>query len=194
VNVEQLGATLTQHRGAALGAAAVGVAGLALYRKHKAGAAAAATGGDTGTSVSAGGQVAGMYGANSYDSSASDVYGLVQPQLESLGNQLSGLQDKLNNVPVSTQPVGTPTPVVAPKPAPAPPPQAAPPPPPVPVPSVAHAVDTWVTVNAGDSLSRIAARFPQRNITWQSIYNDNRGTVGGNPNLIHPGERLHILG
>jgi LysM repeat protein len=88
--------------------------------------------------------------------------------------------------------VGTkPKPKPKPKPA---PPHAAPRPAPVPVPHPKSAVDSWVTVHKGDTLSSIAARYPQKNITWQSIYNANRKTVGSNPNLIRVGQRIHVTG
>lgn len=196
-----LAQTFAAHKVPILAAGAAGVAGLALYRRKT---------GDTAPSgatsdASAGGQTAGMNGAGYYDSSASDEYGLVQPQLESLGDQITSLSDKLNNVPVSKPPAPkpTPAPVVkkpapkppAPKPKPKPAPHhAAPRPAPVPVPHPKKATDSWVTVHKGDTLSGIAARYPQKNITWQSIYNANRKTVGSNPNQIRVGERLHVTG
>lgn len=75
-------------------------------------------------------------------------------------------------------PVSVPGPVYA-APAPAPAPAAAP----------AH---VYYVVRPGDSLSRIAARYPQSWITWQSIYNNNRSLIGSNPNMIHPGQNLLI--
>ena len=53
---------------------------------------------------------------------------------------------------------------------------------------------TWsyYTVVSGDSLSAIAARFYGSFSQWQRIYQSNRGTIGNNPNLIYPGERLAI--
>lgn len=47
------------------------------------------------------------------------------------------------------------------------------------------------TVKAGDNLSKIAAQFHVSG-GWQSLYAANRGAVGSNPNLIHPGLRLNI--
>jgi nucleoid-associated protein YgaU len=47
------------------------------------------------------------------------------------------------------------------------------------------------TVVAGDNLSRIAQRFFGRQ-DWQRIYNANRSIIGGNPNLIRPGQVLVI--
>jgi nucleoid-associated protein YgaU len=192
-----LSQTFDAHRGPILAAAAAGVVGVALWQRHK---GATAPAGDT-ANVSAGGQTAGMNGAAAYDSSASDIYGLVQPQLESLGGQLTDLQNKLNNVPVAAPPVppkslGQPkidwsknphlqVPVT---------PWAPPARTPVPVPAKKAAADSWVTVNAGDSLSKIAARYPSPSVTWQSIYNANRATIGPNPDLIHPGLRLHVVG
>jgi hypothetical protein len=82
-------------------------------------------------------------------------------------------------------PVWTPPP----PPAPAPPP---PPPPPPPAPAPAPPPGRTVVVRPGDSLSKIASRFWEPWITWQSIYNANRGIIGGNPNLIRPGQVLVI--
>ncbi|MEV6466889.1 transglycosylase family protein [Kitasatospora sp. NPDC004745] len=47
------------------------------------------------------------------------------------------------------------------------------------------------TVRSGDTLSTIAAA---QGVTggWQSVYDGNRGTVGGDPNLIMPGQVLHL--
>ncbi len=45
------------------------------------------------------------------------------------------------------------------------------------------------TVQKGDNLSSIAAKF---GTTWQKIYADNRGVIGGDPNLIMPGMVLTI--
>jgi murein DD-endopeptidase MepM/ murein hydrolase activator NlpD len=48
-----------------------------------------------------------------------------------------------------------------------------------------------VTVVPGDTLSGLASRHCG-NGAWTGIYNDNRSVVGGNPNLIYPGQRLVI--
>ncbi|MEU9079993.1 transglycosylase family protein [Kitasatospora sp. NPDC048538] len=47
------------------------------------------------------------------------------------------------------------------------------------------------TVRSGDTLSTIAVA---QGVTggWQSVYDGNRGTVGGDPNLIMPGQVLHL--
>jgi resuscitation-promoting factor RpfA len=49
----------------------------------------------------------------------------------------------------------------------------------------------FYTVRPGDSLSRIASRH---NISggWHTLYRENRGVIGSNPNVIHPGQRLRI--
>ena len=48
-----------------------------------------------------------------------------------------------------------------------------------------------VTVQNGDNLSVIAASaYGVQN--WQRVYNDNKGVVGGNPNLIYAGQTLTI--
>lgn len=50
------------------------------------------------------------------------------------------------------------------------------------------------TVQAGDNLSRIAQRFfgnmGANNVN--RIYYSNLGTIGPNPNLIFPGQKLYI--
>jgi nucleoid-associated protein YgaU len=85
-------------------------------------------------------------------------------------------------------PAAPPTTPVAPPPQAPPPVSPPPPPPPAPAAAPAH---VYYTVVPGDSLSKIAARYPQAWITWQSIYNNNRGQIS-NPNLIHPGQVLLI--
>jgi nucleoid-associated protein YgaU len=191
MSLDQLGPQFDAHKGPILATAAAGVVGFALYQRHKATTAAPAgpAQGVATAPASAGGQLAGVNGAAAYDSSASDIYGLVQPQLESLGGQLTDLKSKLDLIPLSAPPIVAAPPAPAPTPAPAP--YAAPAPSPIPISSPAHAVDTWVTVNKNDTLSGIAARFPQLNITASTIGRDN-GIA--NINRITPGQKLHILG
>ena len=45
------------------------------------------------------------------------------------------------------------------------------------------------TVKKGDTLSGIASRY---GTTWQKIYENNKGVIGKNPNLIIPGQKLII--
>jgi len=45
------------------------------------------------------------------------------------------------------------------------------------------------TVKSGDNLSIIGKKF---RVSWQKIYRANRSTIGSNPNLIFPGEKLII--
>ncbi|MFI1355356.1 transglycosylase family protein [Streptomyces sp. NPDC020898] len=45
------------------------------------------------------------------------------------------------------------------------------------------------TVRAGDTLSGIASRYTT---TWQHVYAANKAVIGGNPNMIVPGQRLDI--
>jgi LysM repeat protein len=47
------------------------------------------------------------------------------------------------------------------------------------------------TVHSGDTLSSIAAAQGVSG-GWQALYDGNRGTVGGDPNLIMPGQVLHL--
>lgn len=46
-----------------------------------------------------------------------------------------------------------------------------------------------VSVKSGDSLSKIAAAH---GTTWQKLYELNKGVIGGNPNLIRPGQDLKL--
>jgi len=50
------------------------------------------------------------------------------------------------------------------------------------------------TVQSGDWLSKITASHPSWGINWQQLYGANVGTIGGNPNLIRPGQVLTIPG
>lgn len=44
-------------------------------------------------------------------------------------------------------------------------------------------------VRSGDTLSRIASAF---GTTVQAVYESNRTTIGADPNLIRPGQKLYI--
>jgi len=44
-------------------------------------------------------------------------------------------------------------------------------------------------VKSGDSLSKIAAKYP--GMTWQKIFEANKDTIK-NPDLIHPGQKIVI--
>lgn len=48
------------------------------------------------------------------------------------------------------------------------------------------------TVKSGDCLWNIAKKFYGNGAKYTTIYNANRGTIGGNPNLIYPGQVLTI--
>jgi LysM repeat protein len=164
VNVSELEATFTKNKPAVLGVAAVAVVGLGLYHRKKAASVAAADPGPVAGGGTPGlAQSYGLTGAGGvYDSSASDLFGAVSPQLESLQTQLSALSDKMNATPVPA-PVASP---VA-----APPPAAAPTPSTVPVPAAAPTGSgpQFVTAKAGDTLSGIAAKYREAWITPQSI-------------------------
>jgi nucleoid-associated protein YgaU len=47
------------------------------------------------------------------------------------------------------------------------------------------------TVKSGDTLSSIAAANGVSG-GWQALYHENESTVGGNPNLIYPGQKLEV--
>lgn len=50
----------------------------------------------------------------------------------------------------------------------------------------------WWTVQSGDTLSGIAQAACGDAGGWQSLYAQNEQVVGGNPNLVYPGERLRF--
>lgn len=111
-------------------------------------------------------------------------YALIKVVLLKYGTPPEGLAQLPPDAPVT--PVAAPPPLAPPVSVPA-----AVTPAPAPPPPVAAPAHVYYTVRPGDSLSRIAARYPQSWITWQSIYNNNRGIIS-NPNLIHPGQVLMI--
>ncbi len=45
------------------------------------------------------------------------------------------------------------------------------------------------TVKAGDTLAKIAKAH---GTTWKALYSDNKSVIGGNPNLIIPGQKLDV--
>ena len=51
---------------------------------------------------------------------------------------------------------------------------------------------TTYTVKKGDSLTKIAKKITGSSANWKAIYNQNKSVIGGNPNLLHPGQKLVI--
>lgn len=53
---------------------------------------------------------------------------------------------------------------------------------------------TDYTVKSGDTLSEIALRAYGDGLeaSWRRIYNANQDTIGPNPDVIKPGQVLHI--
>lgn len=51
---------------------------------------------------------------------------------------------------------------------------------------------TTYTVVSGDNLSKIAKNITGNSANWKAIYEQNKGVIGGNPNLIYPGQQLVI--
>ncbi|MCM1184436.1 MAG: LysM peptidoglycan-binding domain-containing protein [Roseburia sp.] len=51
---------------------------------------------------------------------------------------------------------------------------------------------TAYTVVKGDSLSRIAKVLTGSTANWKAVYEQNKDIIGGNPNLIYPGQELVI--
>lgn len=58
--------------------------------------------------------------------------------------------------------------------------------------SPAPAASQTYTVVRGDCLWNIAKRFYGNGAKYTVIYDANRGVIGGNPNLIYPGQVLTI--
>lgn len=48
------------------------------------------------------------------------------------------------------------------------------------------------TVKSGDNLSLISKRVYGDSSKWRQIYDANKSVIGGNPNLIYPGQQLVI--
>lgn len=51
---------------------------------------------------------------------------------------------------------------------------------------------TTYTVKGGDNLSKIAKNLTGNSANWKAIYEQNKGVIGGNPNLIYAGQQLVI--
>jgi LysM repeat protein len=52
-----------------------------------------------------------------------------------------------------------------------------------------HSGAACYVVRSGDTLSRIASSF---GTSVQAVYESNRTTIGADPNLIRPGQKLYI--
>ncbi|MFJ5806928.1 LysM peptidoglycan-binding domain-containing protein [Streptomyces sp. NBC_01426] len=61
-----------------------------------------------------------------------------------------------------------------------------------PMPKPAPVAKRMYTVKSGDSLSAIARRELGNEARWRELYAMNRGVVGSNPDLIHPGMVLTL--
>jgi nucleoid-associated protein YgaU len=148
----------------------------------------------------AGGTTSGTAGSGLDPATAAALQGALMQQGSSAGQQAGAVQGPAGEAgpagPVGpaggTGPAGPAGPIGKTGPAPKPVPKPGPKPKPKPVPPPGHKpVSQFYTVKPGDSLSAIASRLHISG-GWQALYNANRGAVGGNPNLIHPGLRLKI--
>lgn len=92
--------------------------------------------------------------------------------------------------PMPAAPVELPEPAAVSIPAPAP--QLAPPAAPAVRPAPPQADANAYTVQAGDSLSKIARKLGGSTRDWKAIYAANRDVIGKNPNLIEPGQVLKL--
>jgi nucleoid-associated protein YgaU len=64
----------------------------------------------------------------------------------------------------------------------------------VPVSQPAGGAGQSYTVQKGDSLSKIAKKHLGDANAWKKIYEANRATIGDDPDLIKPGQKLQIPG
>jgi nucleoid-associated protein YgaU len=48
------------------------------------------------------------------------------------------------------------------------------------------------TVQPGDTLWAVAQKHLGAGADWTQLYTLNRATIGGNPDVIHPGEKLNL--
>ncbi|HSA49927.1 MAG TPA: transglycosylase family protein [Yinghuangia sp.] len=60
-------------------------------------------------------------------------------------------------------------------------------------PAAAQTTAATYSVVAGDTLSKIANTHDVAG-GWQKLYQDNRSVIGGNPNMIHQGQKLTLNG
>lgn len=104
MNLGQLRGAIERNKKGLAIAGAAGVAGLALLNKSKKGAAP--TTGPAGDALGTGSQYGlGMPATGGvYDSSSSDAYNAIQPQLESLGRMLEAATKTAPPIPVTTPP------------------------------------------------------------------------------------------
>ena len=144
-----------------------------------------------------------------FDSSSTDVYNALQPQIETTQRQLGNTQSLLEKLleQLKLTPVAKVIPLPAPKAKPPvkakpkpkvpprkvvpknPAPRHVPPPRRVPPKAPHQPARRVYTVRKGDSLSTVATRLGVKG-GWHALYTANRVTIGSNANLIKPGQRL----
>lgn len=182
-------------RNVAMGAGIAGVLGYGLYKRHKAAAA-------TANSNQLAGSALGFIPSSLSDVSTDPTqvytgYDQIEAQIQALMQQMNdpsrnpnpvpnpitspppipggpilhGGSPPMGHPPVIAHPVSLPTPTTA-------------------APSGVHSID--YTVKNGDTLWGIAQSKLGNGTAWKQIYQDNRGTIGGNPDLIYPGEKLRV--
>lgn len=179
-----------QHRTQLLAGGAAAVALFAYWRRRSSGQAANTADPQLDPNAAQAAAVAGYAstgGGGLYSSGVTDFYDAIQPTLEQLQSQLDKLAAKqaVPGVPVTPTPVVTPATITTRT---APILRAAAPSP------VVTPARTY-QVQAGDSLSKIAGTLGLAGGTstgWQALYAANKGLIGGNPNLIRPGQTLTI--
>lgn len=96
MSAAQLEAWLTQNKTTLIAVGAAGAVGLGLYKRKKSGDAGTDPAGKAAAAApqySAGGQVAAATGAAAYDSTSSDLFAALSPQLDAIGAQLGQLNN-----------------------------------------------------------------------------------------------------
>src|SRR3954447_3611537 len=102
------------------------------------------------------------------------------------GKRLTGGSTTVADAPA---PKAAPAPTTAPKATTAPAPKATPKTTTPAAPSAPALDGNTYTVQAGDWLTKIADKVGE---DWHQLYTDNQAVIGADPNIIRPGQRLHI--
>jgi nucleoid-associated protein YgaU len=186
-----------------LGAAGVGVAGLALFMRKR---SAAKNGQNNAASTSSTTTSPQDLAEATYDTSVYDAYNDLQSEYQGLQGEVNGLVQPVS--PGNTNPNPTPVPTPTPPPlqggnpphGPTPPVPAPPsptpkppttPPKPTPAPTKrTQVVGKWPAWNG--SLFGIAQHYYGNGNQWPKIYAANKSLIGSDPNKIKPGQVLTI--
>lgn len=150
----------------AIGVVVLGVAGLAYYQwKQSQTASTASTASNSGLGIPGGAtDTSGSGSSGGSGSTTTTPTTPTTPTTSTGGSPVTG-------TPVGVKPIAPPTKTT-------------------PTKKKAPKLKTY-TVQRGDTLSGIAAKLGIKG-GWQALYNENKGVIGNNPNLIYAGTKLSI--